>query len=58
MNYLDKKSRVFAVICRLGVKYFHLPFGETEKWEKADKIMLEQAKELYKKLSTLTPKDQ
>lgn len=52
MTCLDKKTRIFSVICRLNVKYWHLPYGSTDLWEEADKVLLERAVKAYNDLST------
>ncbi len=54
MKYLDKKARLFNIMCRLGVKYWHLPFGDTSLWSDADKELINKAIIAFDRLEKLS----
>lgn len=47
---MTKKEKLFDVICKLNVKYWHLPFGRTDLWDKNDREILEKAIKLFHRL--------
>lgn len=47
---MKKEEKLFALISKLNVKYWHLPFGDTTLWDPKDRELLEKAKKLSTEL--------